>query len=316
MIAEAHWFIDRYAKAGIGRERVLIKLATTWEGIQAAKALQAEGIDCNMTLLFSMAQASSRRTRGRNYFTFVRRNLDRYKKSTKKEYMPWKTRCAIRPGDLRLLQEVRLSHRVMGPSFRSKGEVLELAGCDLLTISPELLAELKASNDPVTRKLSPEMSKESNLSKLALDEKAFRWMLNENAMATEKLSEGIRTFASDAASSRTTSKKRSKLDPGRDLRHVLVSATGEIDDDQVVFGHLGGALHHSGHGVRRFQRRNNSFQSCQLRERVQRLVVCGVAVFHPLLIAQPGVFGAHGGIIQARRKHCGSIVFARFHPVK
>lgn len=200
LISEAHWFIDRYAKAGIGRERVLIKLATTWEGIQAAKELQKEGINCNMTLLFSMAQAVGAAEAGAKLISpFVGRILDWYKKSTKKDYAP-----AEDPG-VESVREIYAYYKkfgykteVMGASFRSKGEVLELAGCDLLTISPELLAELKASNDTVTRKISPEMSKDSKLTKIALDEKSFRWMLNENAMATEKLSEGIRTFASDA----------------------------------------------------------------------------------------------------------------------
>jgi transaldolase len=131
---------------------------------------------------------------------FVGRILDWYKKSAKKDYTP-----AEDPG-VQSVREIYAYYKkfghpteVMGASFRSKGEVLELAGCDLLTISPELLGELKGSTDTVQRKLSPEMGRDSKLPKLALDEKAFRWMLNESAMATEKLSEGIRTFASDAA---------------------------------------------------------------------------------------------------------------------
>jgi len=131
---------------------------------------------------------------------FVGRILDWYKKSAKKDFAP-----AEDPG-VQSVREIYAYYKkfgypteVMGASFRSKGEVLELAGCDLLTISPELLGELKNSSDPVERKLSPEMAKESKLSKLALDEKSFRWMLNESAMATEKLAEGIRTFAADAA---------------------------------------------------------------------------------------------------------------------
>jgi transaldolase len=200
LIAEGRGFIAAYAKAGIGRERVLIKLATTWEGIQAARVLQKEGINCNMTLLFSLAQASAAADAGAKLISpFVGRILDWYKKANKKEYTP-----AEDPG-VESVREIYAYYKkygyateVMGASFRSKGEVLELAGCDLLTISPELLGELKASTDPVTRKLSPEMSKDLKLSKLNLDEKTFRWMVNENAMATEKLSEGIRTFASDA----------------------------------------------------------------------------------------------------------------------
>jgi transaldolase len=201
LIAEALGFIERYARAGIGREHVLIKLASTWEGIQAAKVLEKEGIHCNMTLLFSLAQAAAAADAGAKLISpFVGRILDWYKKTTKKDYAP-----AQDPGVLSV-REIYAYYKkfgypteVMGASFRSKGEVLELAGCDLLTISPELLGELKGSTDPVPRKLSVEMSQDFKLPRLSLDEKAFRWRLNENAMATEKLSEGIRTFASDAA---------------------------------------------------------------------------------------------------------------------
>jgi transaldolase len=201
LISEAHGFIDRYSKAGIGRERVLIKLASTWEGIEAAKVLQKEGINCNMTLLFSLAQASAAADAGAKLISpFVGRILDWYKKTTKKDYTP------VEDPGVQSVREIYAYYKkfgyateVMGASFRSKGEVLELAGCDLLTISPELLGELKNSTDPVQRKLSADMARDSKLAKLNLDEKSFRWMLNETAMATEKLSEGIRTFASDAA---------------------------------------------------------------------------------------------------------------------
>jgi transaldolase len=201
LIVEAHWFIDQYKKAGIGRERVLIKIASSWEGIQAAKELQKEGINCNMTLLFSLTQAAAAaEAKAKLISPFVGRILDWYKKSTKKDYTP-----AEDPG-VQSVREIYAYYKkfgytteVMGASFRSKGEVLELAGCDLLTISPDLLGELQKSTDPVERKLSPEMAKEYTSAKLAPDEKSFRWMLNENAMATEKLSEGIRTFAADAA---------------------------------------------------------------------------------------------------------------------
>lgn len=200
LVDEAHEFIAAYAKAGIGRERVLIKLASTWEGIQAAKILEKEGIHCNMTLLFSLAQAVAAADAGAKLISpFVGRILDWYKKAAKKEFAP-----AEDPGILSV-KEIYAYYKkfgcpteIMGASFRSKGEVLELAGCDLLTISPELLGELKASSDSVARKLSPEAAKGDKISKLALDEKTFRWMVNENAMATEKLAEGIRTFAADA----------------------------------------------------------------------------------------------------------------------
>ena len=200
LVAEGRWFIERYAKAGIPRARVLIKLATTWEGIEAARVLEKEGIHCNMTLLFSMAQAVGAAEAGATLISpFVGRILAWHKKANKRDYAP-----AEDPG-VESVREIYAYYKtfghpteVMGASFRSKGEVLELAGCDLLTISPELLGELKGSTEPVRRKLSPETCRNSKLTRLAMNEKTFRWMLNENAMATEKLSEGIRTFAADA----------------------------------------------------------------------------------------------------------------------
>jgi transaldolase len=200
LLDEARAFIALYEKHGIDRKRILVKLATTWEGIEAARVLQKEGIDCNMTLLFSMAQAICCAEAGAKLISpFVGRILDWYKKSTGKDYA-----AAEDPGVVSV-REIYSYYKkygypteVMGASFRSKAEVLELAGCDLLTISPELLAQLKSSNDPIERKVSPEMAKQLQLPKRSLDEKQFRWELNENAMATEKLSEGIRTFGADA----------------------------------------------------------------------------------------------------------------------
>jgi transaldolase len=153
-----------------------------------------------MTLLFSMAQAvGAAEANAKLISPFVGRILDWFKKANKKEYAP-----AEDPGVISV-REIYAYYKtfghpteVMGASFRSKGEVLELAGCDLLTISPELLAELKNSNDPVQRKLSPETSKNTKLSRIVVNEKNFRWMMNEDAMATEKLAEGIRNFAADA----------------------------------------------------------------------------------------------------------------------
>jgi transaldolase len=200
LVAEGRQFIARYAKAGIGRERVLIKLATTWEGIEAARVLQKEGINCNMTLLFSMAQAVGAAEAGAKLISpFVGRILDWYKKANKKEYAPAEDPGVQSVGEIYAYYKT-FGHptEIMGASFRSKGEVLELAGCDLLTISPELLAELKNSSDPVQRKLSPKTSQNPGLSRIVVDEKSFRWMMNENAMATEKLAEGVRTFAADA----------------------------------------------------------------------------------------------------------------------
>jgi transaldolase len=200
LVEEGRGFIASYAKAGIAKERVLVKLATTWEGIEAARVLQKEGINCNMTLLFSMAQAiGAAEANAKLISPFVGRILDWYKKANKKEYAP-----AEDPG-VQSVHEIYAYYKtfghpteVMGASFRSKDEALELAGCDLLTISPDLLGEMAKSTAPVTRKLSPETSRDPKLKKIKVDEKSFRWMLNESAMATEKLAEGIRTFAADA----------------------------------------------------------------------------------------------------------------------
>ncbi|HWV98836.1 MAG TPA: transaldolase [Candidatus Acidoferrum sp.] len=200
LINKAHRFIELYRQHGIPRERVLVKLATTWEGIRAAETLQKEGIRCNMTLLFSLPQAvACAEAKATLISPFVGRILDWYKAKTKTEYSP-----AEDPGVLSV-KEVYTYYKkfgyateVMGASFRNKGEILELAGCDALTISPQLMAELKASTEPVERKLNPSATNASPLERLALDEKKFRWLMNENAMATEKLAEGIRTFNADA----------------------------------------------------------------------------------------------------------------------
>ncbi len=200
LLEEARAFIALYEKQGIDRKRILIKLATTWEGIEAARTLQKEGINCNMTLLFSMPQAICSAEAGAKLISpFVGRILDWYKKSTGKDFAPSEDPGILSVRDIySYYKKHGYRTEVMGASFRSKGEVLELAGCDLLTISPELLAELKSSSDPVERKLTPELVQQCKLPKRSLDEKSFRWELNENAMATEKLSEGIRIFAADA----------------------------------------------------------------------------------------------------------------------
>src|SRR6266567_6991621 len=200
LINKAHRFISLYQQHGISRERILIKIASTWEGIRAAEVLQREGINCNMTLLFSLAQAvAAAEAKARLISPFVGRILDWYKKSTGKDFAP-----AEDPGVLSVKEiyayykKFGYATEVMGASFRNKGEILELAGCDLLTISPQLLGELQKSTAPLARKLSPEIAKESKIERLELDEKKFRWLLNENAMATEKTAEGIRLFNADA----------------------------------------------------------------------------------------------------------------------
>ncbi len=199
-VAKAREIIALYQAAGIGKERVLIKLASTWEGIVAAKQLEKEGIHCNMTLLFSMAQAiGCAEAHATLISPFVGRILDWYKKAKGvNAYAP-----AEDPGVVSVTQiyhyykKFGYKTQIMGASFRNKEEIIELAGCDLLTIAPSLLAELQASSDPIVRKLDAAKSKDSNLTKINLDEKTFRFMLNEDAMATEKLSEGIRKFAED-----------------------------------------------------------------------------------------------------------------------
>ena len=199
IIAQGRLLISLYEKKAIGRERILIKIATTWEGVRAAEVLQREGINCNLTLLFSLAQAvACAEAKAKLISPFVGRILDWYKKSTGKDYA-----AAEDPGVVSV-KEIYAYYKkfghateVMGASFRNVGEIQELAGCDLLTISPNLLAELKASTAPLARKLSPEIAKQSGIAKLDVSEKNFRWLMNENAMATEKLSEGIRAFAAD-----------------------------------------------------------------------------------------------------------------------
>jgi len=199
LIDKAHQFLALYQKQGIGRERVLIKIASTWEGTRAAEVLQREGINCNMTLLFSLPQAvACAEAKATLISPFVGRILDWFKAKAGKDFAP-----AEDPGVLSVREiyayykQFGHSTEVMGASFRNKGEILELAGCDLLTISPQLLGELKNNNEPVERKIDFGIPK-GTMEKLQLDEKRFRWLLNENAMATEKLAEGIRIFNADA----------------------------------------------------------------------------------------------------------------------
>jgi len=197
--------IKLYENAGVDRKRVLIKLASTWEGIRAAEVLQKEGIHCNMTLLFSLAQAAAAAEAGAQLISpFVGRIYDWYKKSAGAEWDEVKNGGANDPG----VQSVRRIYsyykkfgyktEVMGASFRTVSQITELAGCDLLTISPDLLKKLADSNDKVERKLSPEAGKNENVEKIAVDESTFRFLVNDDAMATEKLAEGIRAFAADA----------------------------------------------------------------------------------------------------------------------
>ena len=198
-IQKARQLIKLYEERKIPRERVLIKIASTWEGINAAEQLQKEGIKCNLTLMFSLPQAvRCAEAKVQLISPFVGRIYDWYKKENKRDYSGPED-----PG-VQSVQEIYTYYKkfgyateVMGASFRNIGQIRELAGCDCLTISPELMKELSESTEPLERKLDPEKTKSAKIEKLELDEKKFRWLLNENAMATEKLSEGIRKFAAD-----------------------------------------------------------------------------------------------------------------------
>jgi len=200
LIAKGRQLIALYEKHGTPKERVLIKIATTWEGVRAAEVLQKEGIHCNLTLLFSLVQAVSCAEAGIQLISpFVGRIYDWYKKAEGKEFTGAedpgvKSTSAI----YNYFKKYGHKTEVMGASFRNTGQILELAGCDLLTISPKLLGELQKSQDKVERKLSPEAAQKMNIPKVPTDEKSFRWLLNEEAMATEKLSEGVRLFAADS----------------------------------------------------------------------------------------------------------------------
>lgn len=197
--------IELYQAEGVPVDRVLIKVASTWEGIQAAARLQKRGINTNLTLLFSFCQAvACGQGRVQLISPFVGRIYDWYKKSAGAQWDEAANAGANDPG----VQSVRqiyayykhfgIATEVMGASFRNTGQIVALAGCDLLTISPELLAQLAASDAPVQRALDPAHARAAKIEPVNYDEAGFRWALNEDAMATEKLAEGIRAFAADA----------------------------------------------------------------------------------------------------------------------
>ena len=200
-IDKARRFISLYEEAGVKRSRVLIKLASTWEGIKAAEKLEREGIHCNMTLLFSFAQALACADAGVTLISpFVGRIYDWHKQQRKVEDIPLDDDPGV--ASVARIYTYYKKHgyqtQVMGASFRKTGQILALAGCDLLTIAPDLLEKLSAAQGEIPRRLSPEKAKEASLDKVSLDEKAFRWLHNEDAMATDKLAEGIRRFDADA----------------------------------------------------------------------------------------------------------------------
>lgn len=198
-VARARRIVSYYEEAGIARERVLIKVASTWEGIRAAEQLEGEGIHCNLTLLFSLPQAVAAADAGVTLVSpFVGRIYDWYRKHENRDYAPNED-----PG-VHSVQRIYDYYKkfgyateVMGASFRSVGQVLALAGCDLLTISPDLLEQLEASDQRVERKLEPDAAHGKDIERTSFDEKTFRYAVNEDAMATDKLAEGIRIFAAD-----------------------------------------------------------------------------------------------------------------------
>jgi transaldolase len=198
-VAKGRQLIELYEAAGISRERILIKIASTWEGIRAAEILEKEGIRCNMTLLFSLAQAAACAEAGAQLISpFVGRIYDWFKKQTGQEIFG-----ADDPGVLSVkriynyYRKFGYKTEIMGASFRNTSQILELAGCDLLTISPDLLQKLSDSETKISSKLNPETAKQSDLEKIEISEASFRFLLNEDAMASEKLSEGIRLFCAD-----------------------------------------------------------------------------------------------------------------------
>jgi transaldolase len=200
-LAKARRLIGLYEEAGVDRERILIKVASTWEGIRAAEQLEREGIHCNLTLLFSFAQGVACAEAGVTLISpFVGRIYDWYKKDKGVADIP----ADEDPGVASVtriynyFKKYDYKTQVMGASFRKVEQITHLAGCDLLTISPDLLEKLEQAQSALKRRLDPEAAKASDAPKIHLDEKAFRWMHNEDAMAVDKLSEGIRKFYADA----------------------------------------------------------------------------------------------------------------------
>ena len=198
-INKGRQLIKLYEEKGIERERILIKIASTWEGLLAAEQLQKEGIRCNLTLMFSLVQAvRAAEAKVQLISPFVGRIYDWFKKEMKRDYSgPEDPGVQSVTEIYSYYKRFGITTEVMGASFRNTGQIRELAGCDCLTISPELMKELSDSTDPIERKLDPEKAKSGKIDKLQLDEKTFRYGLNDNPMAYEKTGEGIRKFAAD-----------------------------------------------------------------------------------------------------------------------
>ncbi len=199
LVEKGRVLIKLYEEHGTSRERVLIKIASTWEGIRAAEILQKEGIHCNLTLLFSTIQAAAcAEAKVQLISPFVGRIYDWFKKSTGKEYTAGEDPGVQSTSAIyNYYKKFDYPTEVMGASFRNTGQITELAGCDLLTISPKLLKELAESDKPVERKLTASAAKASDIARLPSDEKSFRYLLNQDQMATEKTSDGIRLFVAD-----------------------------------------------------------------------------------------------------------------------
>jgi transaldolase len=198
---KARSLIERYAGAGVPAERVLIKVASTWEGVRAAERLERDGIHCNLTLLFSLTQAAACADAGVTLISpFVGRIYDWHRAARGVEDIPREQDPGVESvGRIyRYFKKLGYGTGIMGASFRKTTQVLDLAGCDLLTISPELLAELSRTEGDVPRRLSIEAAREADVERIELDEESFRWRLNEDAMATEKLADGIRRFHADS----------------------------------------------------------------------------------------------------------------------
>jgi transaldolase len=209
-IAQARSIIAQYDKEGIGRERILVKIASTWEGIRAAEVLEKEGIHCNLTLLFGLHQAIAAAEAGATLISpFVGRILDWYKKDTGKEYQG-----AGDPGVQSVTKvynyykKFGFKTQIMGASFRNIGEIRELAGCDLLTISPQLLAELEATEGELPRKLDAEAARAMHIERIVMDKDVFEWMHDADRMATDKLKEGIEGFSAALVKLETLLAKR------------------------------------------------------------------------------------------------------------
>lgn len=205
MITRAQHLITSYEQLGIDRERVLIKVASTWEGIQAARTLQKQGIHCNLTLLFSFCQAVACGAAGVKLISpFVGRIYDWYKKTAGSNWDEAANAGMNDPGVKSVTQiynyykKFNIATEVMGASFRNVGQITSLAGCDLLTISPELLAQLQGTEVGLSKVLDANTAQSADIAEVQYDEAGFRYALNEDAMATEKLAEGIRAFAADA----------------------------------------------------------------------------------------------------------------------